>query len=66
VATLGKRVPNARAALAVLYRRPVITAADLRAELAVSAPTAQALWVVNLQAALEAFQAVAEELAVKR
>jgi Fic family protein len=43
VATLGKRVPNARAALAVLYRRPVITAADLRAELAVSAPTAQAL-----------------------
>ena len=43
VATLGKRVPNARAALAVLYRRPVITAADLRTELAVSAPTAQAL-----------------------
>ncbi|WP_259373767.1 Fic family protein [Rubrivivax gelatinosus] len=43
IATLGKRVPNARAALAVLYRRPVITAAGLREELAVSAPTAQAL-----------------------
>ncbi len=43
IATLGKRVPNARAALAVLYRRPVITAADLKAELKVSTPTAQAL-----------------------
>ena len=43
LATLGKRVPNARDALAVLYRRPVITAGDLQAELKVSAPTAQSL-----------------------
>lgn len=43
IATLGKRVPNARAALIVLYRRPVITAADLKTELAVSTPTVQAL-----------------------
>ena len=43
IATLGKRVPNARAAMTVLYRRPVITAADLKTELSISMPTAQAL-----------------------
>jgi Fic family protein len=43
VASLGKRVPNARAALSVLYRRPVIAAADLAQELSVSKPTAHAL-----------------------
>jgi len=43
ILTLGKRVPNARAALNVLYRRPVIAAADLEQALGVSAPTAQAL-----------------------
>lgn len=43
VLTLGKRVPNARAALNLLYRRPLISAADLEQALQVSAPTAQAL-----------------------
>lgn len=43
ILTLGKRVPNARAALNVLYRRPVISASDLEHALGVSAPTAQAL-----------------------
>lgn len=43
ILTLGKRVPNARAALHLLYRQPVISAADLEQALGVSAPTAQAL-----------------------
>ncbi len=43
ILSLGKRVPNARAALNLLYRRPVIAAADLQEQLGVSAPTAQAL-----------------------
>lgn len=43
ILTLGKRVPNARAALNLLYRRPVIAASDLEQALGVSAPTAQAL-----------------------
>lgn len=43
VSSLGKRVPNARATLAVLYRRPVISAAELEQELGVSKPTAHAL-----------------------
>jgi Fic family protein len=43
ILTLGKRVPNARAALNLLYRRPVIAASDLEHALGVSAPTAQAL-----------------------
>jgi len=43
ILTLGKRVPNARAALNLLYRRPFVAAADLERELGVSAPTAQAL-----------------------
>ncbi len=43
VLTLGKRVPNARAALNLLYRHPVVSAADVESALKVSAPTAQAL-----------------------
>ena len=43
ILTLGKRVPNARATLNLLYRYPVISAADLEQQLGVSAPTAQAL-----------------------
>lgn len=43
ILSLGKRVPNARAALGVLYRRPVIAASDLEEELDVSKPTAYAL-----------------------
>ena len=43
VLTLGKRVPNARAALGLLYRNPVVAASDLERELAVSKPTAHAL-----------------------
>jgi Fic family protein len=43
ILTLGKRAPNARAALGVLYRCPVIAASDLERQLGVSAPTAQAL-----------------------
>lgn len=43
ILSLGKRVPNARAALNLLYRRPVIAASDLEQQLGVSAPTAQAL-----------------------
>ncbi|BBF93414.1 Fic family protein [Blastochloris tepida] len=40
---LGKRTPNARAALGVLYRQPVVTAADIERELGISTPTANAL-----------------------
>lgn len=43
ILTLGRRAPNARAALNVLYRRPFVAAADLEQQLGVSAPTAQAL-----------------------
>lgn len=43
IQTLGKRSPNARAALGVLYRRPAIGAGELERELGVSNPTAQAL-----------------------
>jgi Fic family protein len=43
ILSLGKRVPNARAALGLLYRSPVVTAADFERELAVSKPTAHAL-----------------------
>lgn len=43
ILTLGKRVPNARAVLNLLYRHPVISAADLEQQLGVSSPTAQAL-----------------------
>ncbi|MBV2184694.1 MAG: Fic family protein [Rhizobium sp.] len=43
VLALGKRAPNARAALNLLYRKPIITAADLERGLSVSGPTAQTL-----------------------
>lgn len=43
ILALGKRAPNARAALNLLYRRPVIAASDLESALDVSPPTAQAL-----------------------
>lgn len=43
ILSLGKRVPNARAALNLLYRSPVVSAADLESQLGVSGPTAQAL-----------------------
>lgn len=40
---LGKRTPNARQALSVLYRKPMVTAADLERELGLSQPTVNAL-----------------------
>lgn len=40
---LGKRAPNARAALNLLYRKPIITATELGQALPVSGPTAQIL-----------------------
>lgn len=43
ILTLGKRAPNARATLNLLYRRPMVASSDLERELQVSAPTAQAL-----------------------
>jgi Fic family protein len=43
ILSLGKRVPNARAALELLYRRPMVAAGDLERELSVSKPTAHAL-----------------------
>jgi Fic family protein len=43
VLALGKRAPNARAALNLLYRKPIVTAADLGQGLSVSSPTAQTL-----------------------
>jgi Fic family protein len=43
ILALGKRVPNARAALNLLYRKPIITATELGQALAVSGPTAQSL-----------------------
>ena len=43
VLSLGKRAPTARAALNLLYRKPVINAAELRLALDISQPTANAL-----------------------
>lgn len=43
ILTLGKRVPNARAALDVLYCQPFISAVDLELALKISTPTANAL-----------------------
>lgn len=43
ILSLGRRAPNARAALEVLYRRPVIAAGNLEREIGVSKPTAHAL-----------------------
>ncbi|MDR2925907.1 MAG: Fic family protein [Azoarcus sp.] len=40
---LGRRAPNARATLDVLYRRPMLASANLEQELGVSKPTAQSL-----------------------
>ena len=40
---LGKRAPNARRALNLLYRRPVIVASHLERELEISTPAANAL-----------------------
>jgi Fic family protein len=40
---LGKRVPTARAALKVLYRKPLVSSADLERALEVTTPTANAL-----------------------
>ncbi len=40
---LGKRAPNARQTLNLLYRKPMITAADLERELVITHPTANSL-----------------------
>lgn len=40
---LGKRSPNARRALSILYRQPIITAVDFERGLGVSSPTANKL-----------------------
>lgn len=40
---LGKRAPNARQALNLLYRKPMIAAADLEQSLGITHPTANAL-----------------------
>lgn len=40
---LGKRVPNARRALNLLYRSPVVVASDLERDLGISTPAANAL-----------------------
>jgi Fic family protein len=43
ILALGKRAPNARAALNILYRSPLIAAAELEQAMDVSNPTAQKL-----------------------
>lgn len=43
VLRLGKRVPNARQALNLLYKKPIIVATDLERSLGISTPTANAL-----------------------
>lgn len=43
ILTLGKRTPNARETLNLLYRSPIISAADIQSSLNVSAPTANAI-----------------------
>jgi Fic family protein len=43
VRQLGKRAPNALLMLNVLYRKPVVCAADIETALSVSTPTANAL-----------------------
>ena len=40
---LGKRAPNARRAMEMLYRKPILTAADWVGDLKISKPTANAL-----------------------
>ena len=43
ILTLGKRAPNARQALNLLYRKPMLSAADLEHGLDITYPTANAL-----------------------
>lgn len=43
ILSLGKRAPNARQALNLLYRKPMIAAADLEQSLGITHPTANAL-----------------------
>lgn len=43
ILALGKRTPNARQALNVLYRKPMLMASDLERELGLSHPTVNAL-----------------------
>lgn len=43
VLTLGKRTPNARQTLNLLYRTPIVSAGDLETALEVSTPTANAI-----------------------
>jgi len=43
VLTLGKRAANARQLLNLLYRKPIVSAADIERNLSVSPPTANAL-----------------------
>ena len=43
VLSLGKRAPNARQALNMLYRKPMVSAADLEQGIDISTPTANAL-----------------------
>jgi Fic family protein len=43
ILSLGKRAPNARQTLNLLYRQPMVTAADLEKTLSISHPTANAL-----------------------
>ena len=43
VLSLGKRAPNARQALNMLYRKPLVSAADLEQGIDISTPTANAL-----------------------
>lgn len=41
--SMGKRAPTARQALNLLYRKPIVSAADLEQAIHVSTPTANAL-----------------------
>jgi Fic family protein len=43
ILSLGKRVPNAKAALQVFYRQPILRATDLEKKIGISPPTANAL-----------------------
>lgn len=43
ILSLGRRVPNAKQALNLLYRKPMLSAGDLEAALGISHPTANAL-----------------------
>lgn len=43
ILTLGKRTPNAKAALNLLYRKPMVMAIDLEQGIGISQPTADAL-----------------------